>query len=81
MLETANRLLGEDYRPFPNFEQFDVDALPTTSDVVTMLSQYLRTMDRFRCDHTQKDFRGDYSWNLPNGSPSIKAKRPKSFHA
>lgn len=82
MLETANTLLGDEYRPFPDFDKFDVDTLPTSSDVVTMLSQYLRSMDTFRKDYTNMNG-GWYYWNLPaegeDEPESIRAKRPKNF--
>lgn len=78
MLESANRLLGTEYRPFPDFEKFDVDAVPTTSDVVTMLSQYLRAMDKFRKDHTYRIHNGWY-WNVPNEADKHRAKPPKDF--
>ena len=78
MLESANKLLGEEYQPFPDFVKFDIDSLPSASDVVTMLSQYLRTMDKFRSDRTHV-YGGGYYWNLPKDSPEIRAKRPKKF--
>ena len=47
-LEPLNRILGEDFRPFPDFTTFDVDAsMPTASDVVMMLSQYEDALGRF----------------------------------
>src|SRR5690242_16594557 len=36
----ANVFLRDDYRPLKGFEEFDVDELPTNSDVVLILSQY-----------------------------------------
>lgn len=78
MLEHANRLLGDRYRPFPDFAKFDADALPTASDVVTILSQYLRSMDKFRKDFTKYSF-GEYNWTLSDSGAKIRAKRPKNF--
>jgi hypothetical protein len=78
MLESANQLLGDEYRPFPDFTTFDLDTLPSASDVVTMLSQYLRTLDKFRSDHSHVDVGGWY-WNVPKDTPKLRAKRPKKF--
>ena len=36
-LGSINKIIA-DYRPFPDFEQFDVDSLPSNSDVVVILS-------------------------------------------
>jgi hypothetical protein len=81
VLVTVNQLLGEEYRPFPDFTTFDVEgSLPTASDVVMMLSQYLKVMDKYRSDHTHQSFvGGSYYWNLPAGKSAVEAKRPKKF--
>lgn len=47
----SNNLLGEHYRPFDDFEEFDEDAIPQNSDVVFILSQYLQCMEKLRGDH------------------------------
>lgn len=83
MLQRANSLLDEHYRPFPDFEQFDVDTVLTTSDVVTILSQYLRSMDQFRKDYITF-YSPYYYWNVEGADPKshdirIRAKRPKNF--
>jgi hypothetical protein len=78
MLERANNLLAEKYRPFPDFVKFDPDALPTSSDVVTMLAQYLRSMDKFRKDHTYEKF-SEYLWYVSDSHQKIRAKMPKNF--
>lgn len=84
MLEAANKLLGNDYRPFPDFDTFSLDAIPSNSDVVTMLSQYLGAMDKYRKDHTNLHALF-YYWNFPddnsqnNKQGTIRAKRPKNY--
>lgn len=52
VIKTANGLLGTDYIPFEEFTEFDEDTLPSNSDVVMMLAQYLSQMDRFKKDHS-----------------------------
>src|SRR4051794_4753707 len=48
-LKAANGILGSSYKPFPDFEEFDIEgSIPSTSDTVTILSQYLRSMDLYR---------------------------------
>jgi hypothetical protein len=67
-LKKATALLGADYRPFADFEVFIDEELPSTSDVVVMLSQYLNSMDRFKTGHTSKE-PGGYKllWNTTDG--------------
>lgn len=79
MLNQANQILGDAYRPFLDFSKFDVDAtVPTTSDVVMMLSQYLRSMDKFRKEHIHSEGRY-YYWNVPKTKDKHRARRPKDF--
>jgi hypothetical protein len=40
----ANQLLGEDNLPLKGFSQFDVETLPTNSDVMMVLTQYVRAL-------------------------------------
>jgi hypothetical protein len=74
-LDRLNKLLGND-RPFPDFDLFDVDALPTNSDVVVILAQYSAAAHRFRANHTTKK---DYNWWwVLNGKPSdFKTEDPE----
>ena len=70
----ANDILGGSYRPFAEFDVFDEDDCPTTSDVVMILSQYLRCMDKLRQDNTEEQFAGKYCWK---GMSEKHAKRPR----
>jgi len=45
-LKEANTLLPERHKPFVDFATFDEDQLPTNSDVVLVLSQYLDCLVR-----------------------------------
>ena len=51
IVAVANKLLGDSYEPVAGFEQFDEDAVPTTSDVAFVVAQYLEEIGRFRSDH------------------------------
>jgi hypothetical protein len=53
-LDKLNKLLA-DYRPFEDFHQFDLDVLPSNSDVVLILAQYTAAVHRFRTDNTAED--------------------------
>src|SRR6516225_5807833 len=37
-LEKANFVLGDEFRPFPDFQTFDVAKMPSASDVVVIIS-------------------------------------------
>jgi hypothetical protein len=53
LIGTANDVLGDDYRPFSEFNLFDEDDLPTNSDVTLIVGQYLEQCERFRSDNIE----------------------------
>lgn len=63
VLKRVTDILGEGFRPFPDFEVFDDAVLPTTSDVVLMLSHYMDSMRRFQDHHTYKAIGLEKKWH------------------
>ncbi len=62
-LEKANFVLGDKYRPFPNFSMFNEANMPSASDVVLMISHYL---DGFHALHGKYCVSGH--WRLTDDS-------------
>ncbi len=54
ILEHANQVLQQGYMPFDGFTQFDLEMLPSNSDVVFILSQYLNCMEQLRIENIRK---------------------------
>ncbi len=48
VLLQSNKVLGNNYKPFSDFEKFNEEELPSNSDVALVLSQYLNCMESFR---------------------------------
>lgn len=79
MLSRANSILENVYMPFPDeFEMFDEDDMPNNSDVVFILSHYLTSLEKLRCDNIIEH---DYAWwwivdeersNYQTDQPTIK---------
>lgn len=44
LLEQANLELKDEFRPFSDFSVFDPESLPTNSDVLLILSQYMKCL-------------------------------------
>lgn len=63
--------------PFADFETFDEDSLPTNSDVVLILSQYLDCLEGWRSDNVFKEGYNWY-WKL-GGSTRFSAESPSRF--
>lgn len=78
-VESINKIIG-DYRPFADFEQFDVDSLPSNSDVVVILSQYAGSVLRFRTENTEyeNDLRKWY-WTVKGRTSDVVTERPDQF--
>ncbi len=72
ILSRANDILGEKYKPFPDeFNLFDEDDMPNNSDVVFILSHYLTSLEKLRCDNIEKQIVSPYKWYwLINGKRS-----------
>ncbi len=52
ILSRANEILGEKYQPFPDeFILFNEEDMPNNSDVVFILSHYLTSLEKLRCDN------------------------------
>lgn len=75
VLKLANEILGSEFRPFVDFEDFKEDELPTNSDVTLILSQYLEIMERFRVKCIQHDSLGYWYWVI-NGKESLRRTSP-----
>ena len=79
MLSQANELLGKKYKPFPDeFDLFDEDDMPSNSDIVFMLSNYIECLEKLRCDNINYT---KYKWywvidgkisDLETDSPTIR---------
>lgn len=84
LLSRANQFLGEKYRPFDDFTEFDQDDMPQNGDVVFILSQYLQCFEKLRADNTAR--MGQWHWVVDpergektsgDGKVHIPTVRPK----
>jgi hypothetical protein len=61
ILVEANKILGENYKPFPDFEIFNEDEIPSNSDATMVISQYLGCMEKLRTDNitSKQEYNGN----------------------
>ncbi len=78
VLEKANSILGEQNRPFDDFLHFNLDDVPTNSDVVLILSQYLNCLEKLRADNIKTKFDGWY-WVVDGGISNIRTAPPRKL--
>lgn len=75
-LDAANELLGDDQCPFKDFRRFDDASLPTASDVVVVLSQYLSTLEGWR---SARVVYSAYNWYWDTPEQDYRADAPTIF--
>jgi hypothetical protein len=79
ILSDSNELLGVNYKPFPDFDLFDENEMPTNSDVAMMLMQYLSCLEKLRADNVKQDSIGRWYWIIDGIHSDIKTVMPKKI--
>jgi hypothetical protein len=77
VLSAANDFLGN-ARPFPGFEKFNGESLPSNSDVTFMLAQYAEALELIRSRNIEKDYAG-WRYALSDDSSRIPTAPPGSL--
>lgn len=81
LLQRANDFLSKPRRPFKDFEQFDEAAMPSNSDVLLVLAQYLSASEKLRTDNISTRH-GYWFWDAeddPPDKPTIRTLAPKKL--
>ena len=80
IIAQANDLLKKDYIPLPGFTQFDSDMLPSNSDIVFVLSQYINCMEQLRAENITIDGSGRWYWKADGKKSDIRTALPKKLN-
>ena len=56
VMQSCNEVLGEKYKPFDDFHQFEEVDLPSNSDVTMVLAQYMEEAERYRSDNVMQEY-------------------------
>ncbi len=75
LLEQANRFLAEKYEPFNDFTLFQENNMPSNSDVVFVVSQYIKCLEKFKYDNIQC-LSGKWFWIITDKKEQIKTSAP-----
>lgn len=76
IIELGNSVLGESYKPFEEFDVFDGDDVPTTSDVTMVLAQYMEEAERFRSDNVMQNSVGRWYYVVSGDMGDILSGPP-----
>jgi hypothetical protein len=74
----ANTVLGDEYKPFKEFDQFDSDDLPSNSDVTFIIGQYIEELERKRADNLKRES-GLWIYNVSDSDEEIRTAPPKKI--
>ena len=76
ILSRANEVLEDDYKPFPGeFNLFDENDMPNNSDVVFILSHYLTSLEKLRCDNIRHS-NFHWYWVIDGETSALETDRP-----
>ncbi|KNZ40646.1 hypothetical protein [Acetobacterium bakii] len=75
LLSISNELLTKIHKPFDDFDLFDEDDLPTNSDIIMMLSQYIDSLASFKIENV-KYASGIYFWIIDGKQSEIRTSNP-----
>jgi|ERR1043166_296433 hypothetical protein len=81
VLKKSNAILGTNRLPFADFELFDEVALPSTSDVLIMISQYLSAFEKLRTENIRSEV-GLWFWFIedePENKRGMRTAPPKKL--
>lgn len=78
IISDSNELLGNDYKPFSDFDTFDENDLPSNSDAAMMLTQYLSCFEKLRANNVKQDL-GRWYWIIDGKQSDIKTVMPKKI--
>ena len=78
IISRANKLLRAELLPFSDFEAFDNDEMPSNSDVVIMLKQYIACLEKERENNIIRASCYWY-WTINGNVTSIQTYSPKNL--
>ena len=79
-LKQCNDLFGAKYRPFEDFAEFATDELPTNSDVIFIVSQYLECAEKLRADNVWQVSFNEWNWVVRGSSEKVRTSPPKKIN-
>lgn len=78
LLKEANEILGPENLPFVDFSKFEEEDMPSNSDVVIILSQYLNCLEKLRADNITV-YGGNWYWISKGQRTEIRTSAPKKI--
>ena len=74
-LKNCNAFLCKKYKPFDDFNQFDMDDVPSNSDLTFIIAQYMQAMEKFRSDNIYEDY-PEWYYKIEDSDEEIRTAPP-----
>ncbi len=78
IIELCNKIL-KDNKPIKDFNKFESGKMPSNSDVVVVLSQYISCLDKVRSENINC-LRGNWYWVINDKISNIRSAPPKKIN-
>ncbi len=79
LLTRANQLLGQEYQAVPGFSTFERDQIPSTSDALLVLSQYIGALEKLRTDNITVEM-GRWRWVIDGVPSDVRTAPPAKLN-
>jgi hypothetical protein len=76
LLGRAHVLLGAQYEAISGFSIFDLDQVPSISDALLVMSQYIGALEKLRADNIEGDYQERWSWVIDGSISNIRTAPP-----
>jgi hypothetical protein len=76
ILKSAKAVLGKS-APVLGFESFDIDDLPTNSDLSFVVTQFVECAEKVRSENVQRLHNGVWYWTISGAMSQIAAAPPR----
>ena len=74
-LKNCNAFLCKKYKPFDDFNQFDMDDVPSNSDLTFIIAQYMQAIEKFRSDNIYEDSH-EWYYRIKDSDEEIRTAPP-----
>jgi hypothetical protein len=75
ILKNCNILLSKKYKPFDDFNHFDMDDVPSNSDITLIIAQYMQAMEKIRSDNIYNDM-DEWYYRIEDSEENIRTAPP-----
>ena len=74
-LKNCNTFLCKKYKPFDDFNQFNIDDVPSNSDLTFIIAQYMQATEKFRWDNIYEDY-PEWYYRIEDSDEEIRTAPP-----